>query len=943
MTLQGFMPKKFRQAFLIVTLISLIAMSGSISIGALPARPISLVGPYVDWMQQEIPFGSHSYYHAPWRSYMDTWDASRLLDALGVVFNLDSKEADATAQLLSEAGIKSARVEIGWGSLDYEDDSRLRPHQEGEMRQVLQALRKHGIRPLILLNSNSGMPAPSKSWEVELLKPASKGDTELYLSDSRDIKPHYTGLRGIAQFMYPIITSINHQSGRATLSAPLPEPLGAGTLSIGKSKYRPFSGSHYEDGIVNQASQETVNGWMNYVRTVTSFVKETLQTDGAEDAGFDVEVWNELSFGSHFLNIDEYYDPPIKYGAEVSYRNGDQIESGAQVILPMTAAYVSNPASGLPGVRVINGFANQRPWDNGTKLWPGQTGFSRHYYTGYDPEVSQIGFDNPALKKDTMLDRLGQPDLEGYIPPHVSAFPERWFYAYQTEFVVRDLQPFPGPLKDHFRYSHPGDGKPPEVWMTESNLYRGLFAEELAVRAKINLSDPKMADIMHHIGAKSTLRHYIFQSHKGVQTINLYAVKGKDTEFALLPESYYEKLKRSGYRLTPAVRQAAGPQLQAIRNVVALIEKGEPIEQPRFVGVEHIQSFDTGTVYNGKGTPELPDRYQVEDLAVMPYQLKENVYAIAYYIVTRDITQSWNMDEDLLNPQRYTMPEQTYQVTLTNIYGKDAEVSAYDPINNSYLRTQVIDATDSTLTVQVPVTDTPRFLLIEEKGEQPLLSNPIITAGEEGTAVAFTPSISGNAIVTWGPYPFRNRGIFKETIYGDDHFYKRLVESTVDKIEYNEMAKGKVSYEWTGTIRPLHSERYSFMIDADTCRVNLWIDDKPLIDGCTNGTRGEIELKAGRNYSFKAAYSNPYDQNHHMSVYWASESQPRETVAPATTNDSQMIVNVTSDERVQLLIPDLQLNEGVKIELTSDAGITTKYPEWNYDIRGVLWHKEQVE
>src|SRR5437773_2656387 len=43
-----------------------------------------LQGPYEDKLQQEIPFGRRSYYLAPWRSYMDTWPATRFLQVPGI-------------------------------------------------------------------------------------------------------------------------------------------------------------------------------------------------------------------------------------------------------------------------------------------------------------------------------------------------------------------------------------------------------------------------------------------------------------------------------------------------------------------------------------------------------------------------------------------------------------------------------------------------------------------------------------------------------------------------------------------------------------------------------------------------------------------------------------------------------------------------------------------
>ena len=125
-------------------------------------------------MQADIPFGRRSYYLAPWRAYMDTWPAAAFLGCLGTNFNVgDPKEFEPTAQVLSEAGITSGRVEIGWGSFKYEDPTQLGNPKPVE--QKLQALKKFGIRPLILLNANSGWPCPIKGFHVKLAKDAAEG------------------------------------------------------------------------------------------------------------------------------------------------------------------------------------------------------------------------------------------------------------------------------------------------------------------------------------------------------------------------------------------------------------------------------------------------------------------------------------------------------------------------------------------------------------------------------------------------------------------------------------------------------------------------------------------------------------------------------------------------------------------------------------------------
>ena len=151
---------------------------------------------YEDRLQQEIPFGLRSYYLAPWKAYMDTWPARRMLDTLGCCINgADENSIDAVAQLLAEAGIRRARFECGWGGFEYGDPSRMQKPQERNLRVSLEALKKHGIRPMILLNAHHGWPCPVKQMQVKLLRDAPVGQREIYLDQTGGVMTGRTGLR----------------------------------------------------------------------------------------------------------------------------------------------------------------------------------------------------------------------------------------------------------------------------------------------------------------------------------------------------------------------------------------------------------------------------------------------------------------------------------------------------------------------------------------------------------------------------------------------------------------------------------------------------------------------------------------------------------------------------------------------------------------------------
>ncbi|MFO0925905.1 MAG: hypothetical protein U0736_02570 [Gemmataceae bacterium] len=475
----------------------------------------ALDGPYEDRLQQQVPFGRRSFYLAPWRSYMDTRPTASYLDALGINFNVSPEEAPATAAVLAEAGVRSARVEIGWGSVLYDRPDTLAPDHARRLTAVLQALKKAGIRPLILLNAHHGVPCPMRMTEVRVEADTAAGDRKVRLSSVAGVIPHYSGINTPKEYKNParFITRFDPDSRECELSGPLPVALKAGQkVGLSTLRYQPFAGAVFADGTPNPAAGATLDGWMKYVAAVCKQAKQALRSDGAADAGFDLEVWNEYTFGSDFLSDRHYYDPPRKYREPIRYSRHGLTREGAEIILPMTVDYANNPSNKLPGVKVLSGFANQRPWDNGTEMWPGQAGFSRHYYTGVRPTPltpktvpkpdngpvnARGGVDGVADGKDWHTVKPGT----FFVPTVRLSLPEWYHTAYQTEFMTRDLQPFPGPWPNHHRFSQPGSGRPAEVWMSEYNFDRRPWADRLMKETECKATDGRLVRLMLHTAA----------------------------------------------------------------------------------------------------------------------------------------------------------------------------------------------------------------------------------------------------------------------------------------------------------------------------------------------------------------------------------------------------------------------------------------------------------
>ena len=87
----------------------------------------------------------------------------------------------------------------------------------------------------------------------------------------------------------------------ATLIKPLPNALPAGKHGGTTLLYSPFTSPTLANGEPNPQFQETMSGWLDYVGAV-SRAAAAIVGPGA----FDLEVWNEITFGSKFLNLENY-------------------------------------------------------------------------------------------------------------------------------------------------------------------------------------------------------------------------------------------------------------------------------------------------------------------------------------------------------------------------------------------------------------------------------------------------------------------------------------------------------------------------------------------------------------------------------------------------------------------------------------------------------------
>ena len=599
----------------------------------------------------------------------------------------------------------------------------------------------------------------------------------------------------------PLITQVQ-PDGTCVLSGPLSGDLKAGTLQLKELKYQPLHGVKLKRGDqptnaeAAASAAETREGWKKYVAEVCN-----LGLEGMGGAGFDIEVWNEQTFGSNFLDINNYFDPDQEYSGPVQYVRPRPQEPGIRpdapkkfkldgpmVLVGWTVDYVRSRPE-LSGVKVDNGIGNQWPWNGGGDAWPGQDAYSRHYYHGGWTDVSPATVPRPD---HATMNALGEKDGKrpdnprewfdiipgsNFIPTVRIGHPEAHHCGWKTESLVRDVLPdsrLGGEPLRHGRFTHNGDYKPPELWQTEVNFARDKFFNELFDKTEVKREDPRAHALDDYMTSKMLLRQYVFHNHKGLR--NLYMFGSGEHPFAInmVGRAFYETLDRNRLQLTDEVRQAAPSVYRGLAWLTQQMEASEPIAAPRRLSVMELWEYKPRLMFAGDGSAERPHQWNRDWFAFLPYQLTASKFLVPYYVMTVDAYFSWNPDKDSFDSARYAMPEQEFEVTIGNCAGTGAKVSVYDPLTNESVPVELVKDKSSTnrLTVKLKTVDYPRFLVVEEAKPGILIQDPKVTSDSDGAlSVSWHTNIPAeSAKITFGK-DWPNRAANEQVLPGGQEDY----------------------------------------------------------------------------------------------------------------------------------------------------------------------------
>jgi hypothetical protein len=139
--------------------------------------------------------------------------------------------------------------------------------------------------------------------------------------------------------------------------------------------------------------------------------------------------------------------------------------------------------------------------------------------------------------------------------------------------------------------------------------------------------------------------------------------------------------------------------MRALRNLTQTLSGSVPIAQPRALAIDVVALGPQQTIFPGDATH--PPLWHRDVVAVLPFQITPNRFALAAYVMTYDATKAAAVER--------------YRLTIGGLRGPELAATLYDP--HTALRTPLQTAArgSDSIELEVQLVDHPRMLLLDER------------------------------------------------------------------------------------------------------------------------------------------------------------------------------------------------------------------------------------
>lgn len=598
--------------------------------------------PYADPSQLDVPWPKHSFTKVPWRGFLETKTGVAFLRGVGVNYNVPGR-SDLAVRLLTEAGFKAFRIEVGWGEVRWDEKG---VHDDERLLWLLRSCQRDGVRPTLLLNAHHGVPCPNRTMDKRLAADAPAGARRVTFADTREIVAGRTGISNLSTYWgaEALITEVDAATGECTLSKPLPKALKKGqNVSLMTLKYLPLH------PVGTKEFDETAEGFARYALLLCDKAREAGLTD------FDVEVWNELTFGTYFLDINHYDEPDrVTFKVDRLHEGGPQWELARRTIAAVKARD--------PKVRCVWGFSNTTFFHTSIdQLPPGTDGQSYHPY----------GTSTRQFPRDEDYRDQPKMNLDGFTPKMEVCLSEGLASTFiKTESLMRLLEP-------EARRRHPEGVARFYHYMTE----HGVAPVECGAK------DDAAAWRLKTLCA---LRSLCFWLNKGVDVLHYFsAFHERALDMGLLPPSLKTLAPDSSFDTV------ATPPLRAMRNLTRAFEGSVPISHVQSLAVDVRPRDEPRKVFDGP----VP-LWHHDVFAFLPFQVNETRHVVAVYVATYDVTRP--------------LPEEHYRLQIRGFARAPRAAHLVDPITGESRAVALQPKGQDGVELEVGVVDYPRLLELQQ-------------------------------------------------------------------------------------------------------------------------------------------------------------------------------------------------------------------------------------
>jgi len=619
---------------------------------------------------------------------MDTFPARRMRDAIGITASGSQDDVGySRLALLQESLVSRVYTSFNWNEVDFDAPARLTATARDRARAYLGAMKARKLRPHIMLMANDGAPCPSRRVPIKITALALAGARAIKIDPAAlsQIVPGRTGLDADGK-QAGILFTTAAPDGTLTLSKPLPKELTAGLRDATVLRFAPFQRPIRADGSANPIFEDTLRGWGDFVSAVVT------EARAAVGDAFDLEIWNELTGGSQFLDANSYHEQPIDDGP------GPRFDSASRAVLERSRDVFR--AANLPGARLCSGFSNMRWTDAGSNLVAGVPAFSRHlalHGAAFPRDAATAVL--PAVRADGRPNGSLGPDgkwREDFTPRYIAAFPEQELTpVLLARPIFLDLSPVVSSDAAgvaHGRNTRAESGMPPAVWVSSFNLSPSSslidFGKPSTAAAEADLWRFKI---------KSSLRAMSAYVGKGVEEFIFY--QGGSTVIDLVDE---------------ADTISGGPVLRAIRRFLTPFQGPDTIDRPRSITLETVGGCRQGTQFDGGGSAQFPPLYDGQVVAFFPFQVDADRFVAPTYVMTRNLSRLYRPEAPVTDVTRYDLPAETFTLTLGGLVAASPQMELQDPISGDV--TPITGKRSGAwVKVDVPLTDYPKLLVITDR------------------------------------------------------------------------------------------------------------------------------------------------------------------------------------------------------------------------------------